>query len=252
MVRVPGWPLVWSTPRGDSYCRRFAAASSSDRLHSRAVDGSPLRKGAVAITIHDVARRAGVSVTTVSRALTEPRLVRKSTLARVLAAAKQLAYRPNPAARSLITGKTGNIGIVVPDLENPFYTSISARRTGPRPSNRICGAPGRQRRGPGGGGQSRPHDDQSGRRRDHLLALCRRRPARAASGSDVARPHQSRAAGHRRRVDGFGQRHAQGGRPSCRAGSSPLRLPRRPAQCLVEPRAACAASARRSSRTAWS
>ena len=81
-------------------------------------------KGAVAITIHDVARRARVSVTTVSRALTEPRLVRKSTLARVLAAAKQLAYRPNPAARSLITGKTGNIGIVVPDLENPFYTSI--------------------------------------------------------------------------------------------------------------------------------
>ena len=63
-------------------------------------------------------------MTTVSRALTEPRLVRKSTLARVLAAAKQLAYRPNPAARSLITGKTGNMGIVVPDLENPFYTSI--------------------------------------------------------------------------------------------------------------------------------
>jgi DNA-binding LacI/PurR family transcriptional regulator len=63
-------------------------------------------------------------VTTVSRALTEPRLVSKSTLARVLAAAKQLAYRPNPAARSLITGKTGNIGIIVPDLENPFYTSV--------------------------------------------------------------------------------------------------------------------------------
>ena len=78
----------------------------------------------MSITIHDVARRARVSVTTVSRALTEPRLVKKSTLARVLAAAKQLAYRPNPAARSLITGKTGNIGIVVPDLENPFYTSI--------------------------------------------------------------------------------------------------------------------------------
>jgi DNA-binding LacI/PurR family transcriptional regulator len=78
----------------------------------------------VSITIHDVARRARVSVTTVSRALTEPRLVKKSTLARVLAAAKQLPYRPNPAARSLITGKTGDIGIVVPDLENPFYTNI--------------------------------------------------------------------------------------------------------------------------------
>ena len=42
----------------------------------------------------------------------------------MLAAAKQLAYRRNPAARSLITGKTGNMGMVVPDLENPFYTSI--------------------------------------------------------------------------------------------------------------------------------
>ena len=65
----------------------------------------------MAITIHDVARRAKVSVTTVSRALSEPQLVRETTLERVLAAAKHLSYRPNPAARSLITGKTGNIGI---------------------------------------------------------------------------------------------------------------------------------------------
>jgi DNA-binding LacI/PurR family transcriptional regulator len=78
----------------------------------------------MAITIHDVARRAKVSVTTVSRALAEPQLVRGTTLARVLAAAKQLSYRPNPAARSLITGKTGNIGIIVPDLDNPFYPSV--------------------------------------------------------------------------------------------------------------------------------
>jgi DNA-binding LacI/PurR family transcriptional regulator len=75
-------------------------------------------------TIHDVARRARVSLATVSRALAEPRLLRRETLARVLAAAEHLAYRPNPAARSLITGRTGNIGIVVPDLDNPFYPSI--------------------------------------------------------------------------------------------------------------------------------
>jgi DNA-binding LacI/PurR family transcriptional regulator len=78
----------------------------------------------MAITIHDVARRAKVSVTTVSRALSAPRLVRETTLERVLAAAKQLSYRPNPAARSLITGKTGNIGIIVPDLDNPFYPRV--------------------------------------------------------------------------------------------------------------------------------
>jgi DNA-binding LacI/PurR family transcriptional regulator len=78
----------------------------------------------VAVTIHDVARRAKVSVTTVSRALGEPRLVREATLERVLAAAKHLSYRPNLAARGLITGRTGNIGIIVPDLDNPFYPSV--------------------------------------------------------------------------------------------------------------------------------
>ena len=87
--------------------------------HARGV-----RDNVVAITIRDVARRAHVSVATVSRALAEPQLLREQTRKRVLAAAEQLAYRPNPAARSLITGKTGNIGIIVPDLDNPFYPSV--------------------------------------------------------------------------------------------------------------------------------
>jgi len=78
----------------------------------------------VTTTIHDVARRAGVSVTTVSRALTQPGLLRRETRDRVLAAAKKLAYHPNRAARSLITGKTGTFGIIVPDLANPFYPGI--------------------------------------------------------------------------------------------------------------------------------
>ncbi|HEY2818633.1 MAG TPA: LacI family DNA-binding transcriptional regulator [Casimicrobiaceae bacterium] len=75
-------------------------------------------------TIHDVARRARVSVTTVSRALTQPELLRPSTRLRVLKVAKALAYHPNRAARSLITGKTGTIGIIVPDLANPFYPGV--------------------------------------------------------------------------------------------------------------------------------
>jgi len=75
-------------------------------------------------TIRDVARRARVSVTTVSRALTQPELLRPSTRQRVLKIAKALAYHPNRAARSLITGKTGMIGIVVPDLANPFYPGV--------------------------------------------------------------------------------------------------------------------------------
>jgi DNA-binding LacI/PurR family transcriptional regulator len=76
------------------------------------------------VTIHDVARRAQVSPSTVSRALSASHLVRGTTRERVLAAAKELGYQPNPAARSLITGRTGNIGIVVPDLNNPFYTGV--------------------------------------------------------------------------------------------------------------------------------
>src|SRR6516165_2652420 len=85
---------------------------------------NPRHERSVTTTIRDVARRARVSVATVSRALAEPRLVRKETLERVLAAARTLAYRPNPAAQSLITGRTGNLGIIVPDFENPFYPSV--------------------------------------------------------------------------------------------------------------------------------
>lgn len=76
------------------------------------------------ITIRDVASKAHVSVATVSRALSSPDLVRPDTRSRVLAAATELGYQPNRAARGLITGKTGNIGVVVPDLDNPFYTGI--------------------------------------------------------------------------------------------------------------------------------
>jgi LacI family transcriptional regulator len=78
----------------------------------------------VPVTIHDVARRAKVSASTVSRALSASHHVRETTRDRVVAAARELGYQPNPAAQSLITGKTGNIGIVVPDLGNPFYTAV--------------------------------------------------------------------------------------------------------------------------------
>jgi DNA-binding LacI/PurR family transcriptional regulator len=63
-------------------------------------------------------------VTTVSRALTDPELVRPSTRERVVATAQRLAYHPNLAARSLITGKTAMIGIIVPDVANPFYPGV--------------------------------------------------------------------------------------------------------------------------------
>ncbi len=75
-------------------------------------------------SIRDVAREANVSPATVSRAFAEPGLVREETLVRVLAVAEELRYRPSRAARSLTTGRTGNIGVVVPDLGNPFFPAV--------------------------------------------------------------------------------------------------------------------------------
>jgi LacI family transcriptional regulator len=78
----------------------------------------------VAATLRDVARLAGVSTSTVSRALSLPELVNPATRARVRTAADSLGYEPNKAARGLITGRTGNIGLVLPDLANPFFPSV--------------------------------------------------------------------------------------------------------------------------------
>lgn len=79
----------------------------------------------MAVTIRDVARAAGVSISTVSRALATPEKVAEPTRDRVQKLAQDLGYHPNRAARGLITGRTGCIGLVVPDLENPFFGSIS-------------------------------------------------------------------------------------------------------------------------------
>lgn len=79
----------------------------------------------MAVSARDVARLAGVSVSTVSRTLARPDQVAPETRDKVVSAARSLGYRANPAARSLITGQTGTIGLVVPDLENPYFTSVT-------------------------------------------------------------------------------------------------------------------------------
>lgn len=74
---------------------------------------------------HDVARLAGVSVSTVSRALTAPDQVSATTRERVLEAAERLGYTPNPAARGLRLGRSHTLGLLVPDLENPYFASVT-------------------------------------------------------------------------------------------------------------------------------
>jgi DNA-binding LacI/PurR family transcriptional regulator len=78
----------------------------------------------MAVTIKDVARAAGVSPATVSRALSAPERVSPDARERVRRAVASLGYAPNRAARGLITGRTGNLGLVVPDLANPFFAGV--------------------------------------------------------------------------------------------------------------------------------
>lgn len=78
----------------------------------------------MAVTIRDVAQASGVHVSTVSRTFSAPNMVNAETRMRVLAVAEELGYRPNRAARSLTTGRTGNIGLIVADLANPFFPPL--------------------------------------------------------------------------------------------------------------------------------
>jgi DNA-binding LacI/PurR family transcriptional regulator len=76
------------------------------------------------ITAYDVAALAGVSQSAVSRAFTPGASVSAATRAKIMDAAKQLGYRPNLIARSLITKRSNLVGVIVPPLENQFYPTI--------------------------------------------------------------------------------------------------------------------------------
>jgi len=76
-------------------------------------------------TIRDVAERAGVSTTTVSHVVNDTRRVEPSTAARVQAAIDELGYRPNALARSMRRGRTHTVGVVVPDIANPFFGDLA-------------------------------------------------------------------------------------------------------------------------------
>ncbi len=75
-------------------------------------------------TITQLASQLGVAPSTVSRAFTRPDLLRPDTVDRVLAAAKAVGYVPNNNARALSTGRAGAIGLIVPDIANPFFPPL--------------------------------------------------------------------------------------------------------------------------------
>jgi LacI family transcriptional regulator len=79
----------------------------------------------MAITIRDVAQKAGVSVKTVSRAMNDHPDVSAPTREAVREIALALGYRPNPAARGLRTGSTGMVALLAPDLLNPHFAELT-------------------------------------------------------------------------------------------------------------------------------
>ncbi|MET9087048.1 LacI family DNA-binding transcriptional regulator [Streptomyces sp. NPDC004237] len=77
-------------------------------------------------TIQDVAKAAGVSAMTVSNVINGHPNVRPATRDRVLAAITRLDYRVNVAARNLRKGRTGTIGLAVPEIDRPYYGRLAA------------------------------------------------------------------------------------------------------------------------------
>lgn len=75
-------------------------------------------------TIYDVAARTGVSVTTVSRVLNGANGVHPTTQDKVLRAIRELDYAPRAAARALGSQKVTNLGLIVPDVRNPFFAEV--------------------------------------------------------------------------------------------------------------------------------
>jgi LacI family transcriptional regulator len=76
-------------------------------------------------TMADVARDSGVSLMTVSRVINDKADVSEETRQRVLEVIDRLGYRPSGIARSLATRRTGTVGLVVPDISNPFFSDVA-------------------------------------------------------------------------------------------------------------------------------
>lgn len=98
---------------------RSARGASRTRYRS-AVAGTRRAR----VTSRDIAREAGVSQPTVSRALRGDPRVARATVALVETTARRLGYVPNAAGRSLRTRRTGTVAIVIADITNPFYPEL--------------------------------------------------------------------------------------------------------------------------------
>jgi transcriptional regulator with XRE-family HTH domain len=105
---------------------RFTESVSRDYL-------APMRQNFA--NVRDVANYAGVSATTVSRYLNGSMVLPPDTAARIERACKHLSYRPNQLAKRLSLGSSELIGLVTPEIPNPFFVALAAAP--PRGPNEI-------------------------------------------------------------------------------------------------------------------
>ena len=74
--------------------------------------------------IHEVAKLAGVSIATVSRAFNNSKLIKDATKSKIMKIAEEIDYKPSPLARGLSTQMTDTIGVIIPDIAGEFFTDI--------------------------------------------------------------------------------------------------------------------------------
>src|ERR1039457_940283 len=79
----------------------------------------------MATRLKDIANDLGLSIATISKVLRDHPDIPAETRRRVLKRMRELNYQPNFAARSLVTGRTWTLGLVVPDLLHPFFAEIA-------------------------------------------------------------------------------------------------------------------------------
>ena len=76
-------------------------------------------------TLADIGKLAGVSPKTVSRVINNDKYVKDETRKKILKIIDETGYYPNNSARSLVTRKTKTIGLIVGDIENPYYSRLA-------------------------------------------------------------------------------------------------------------------------------
>lgn len=79
----------------------------------------------MSVTMRDVAAKAGVSIKTVSRVVNDQGEIADATRQRVLVAINELGYRPSRIARAMVTQRSHTVGLVIPDITNPFFPEVA-------------------------------------------------------------------------------------------------------------------------------